>query len=63
VAEELHVVSSNKLASFAEAEHMPSWRKMVMEEMDSIEENGTRSIVDLPPDRKSIGVKWVFKVK
>jgi hypothetical protein len=31
VAEELHVVSSNELASFAEAEHRPSWRKMVME--------------------------------
>jgi hypothetical protein len=31
--------------------------------MDSIEENGTWSLVDLPPNRKSIGVKWVFKVK
>jgi hypothetical protein len=41
VAEELHVVSSNEPASFAEAEHSPSWRKAMMEEMDSIEENGT----------------------
>jgi hypothetical protein len=35
----------------------------MMEEMDSIEENDTWSLVDLSSDRKSIGVKWVFKVK
>jgi hypothetical protein len=63
VAEELHVVSSDEPTSFAEAEHCPSWRKAMTEEMDSIEENGTRSLVDLPPGRKPIGVKWVFKVK
>jgi hypothetical protein len=34
-----------------------------MEEMDSIEENGTWSLVDLPLGRKPIEVKWVFKVK
>jgi hypothetical protein len=34
-----------------------------MEEMNSIEENGTWSLVDLPSSRKTIGVKWVFKVK
>jgi hypothetical protein len=41
VAQDLHVVSANEPASFAEAEHNPSWRKAMMEEMDSIEENGT----------------------
>jgi hypothetical protein len=35
----------------------------MMEEIDSIKEKGTWSLVDLPPGRKSIGVKWVFKVK
>jgi hypothetical protein len=63
VAKELHVVSSDEPASLAKAEHSPSWRKAMMEEMDSIEENGTSSLVDLPPGRKPIGVKWVFKVK
>jgi hypothetical protein len=38
VAEELHVVSSNELTSFNEAKRSPSWRKAMMEEMDSIEE-------------------------
>jgi hypothetical protein len=63
VAEELHVVSSDEPASFAEAEHNLSWRKAMMEEMDSIEENDTWSLIDLPPGHKPIGVKWVFKVK
>jgi hypothetical protein len=63
VSEELHVVSSDEPTSFAEAEHNPSWRKAMMEDMDSIEENCIWSLVDLPPGRKPIGVKWVFKVK
>jgi hypothetical protein len=35
----------------------------MMEEMDSIDENGTWSLIDLPPGRKPIGVKWVLNVK
>jgi hypothetical protein len=35
----------------------------MMEEMTSMEENSTWSLVNLPPDHKSIGVKLVFKVK
>jgi hypothetical protein len=57
VAEELHVVSSDEPASFTEVERSLSWRKVMMEEMDSIEENGTWSLVNLPPGRKPIGVK------
>jgi hypothetical protein len=63
VAEELHVVSFDELNSFTEDERSQSWRNAMMEEMDSIEENGTWSLVDLPPGRKPIGMKWVFKVK
>jgi 6-phosphofructokinase len=33
------------------------------EEMKSIEENKTWSLVDLPAGHKPIGLKWVFKVK
>jgi hypothetical protein len=63
VAEELHVVSSNEPTSFDAAERSPSWRKAMMKEMDSIKENGPCCLIDLPPSRKPIGVKWVFKVK
>jgi hypothetical protein len=63
VAEEVHVVSSDEPTSFVEAERNPSWRNAMMEEMGSIEKNGTWSLVDLSPGRKPIRVKWVFKVK
>jgi len=32
-------------------------------ELKMIEKNGTWSLVDKPFDKKTIGVKWVFKVK
>jgi hypothetical protein len=63
VAEELHVVSSDEPTSFAKAKHNPSWKKAMMVEMNSIEENGTWSLFNLPPGRNPIGVKLVFKVK
>jgi hypothetical protein len=63
VAEDLDVVSSDEPTSFAEAERNPSWRKVMMEEMTSVEENDTWSLIDLPPSCKLIRVKWVLKVK
>jgi hypothetical protein len=63
VVEELNVVSSNEQTSFTKAEHNPRRRKAMLEEMMSIEENNTWSLIDLPPGRKLIRVKWVFKVK
>ena len=63
IAEELHGVSSGEPVSFAEAERHPSWRKAMEEEMASIEENRTWSLVDLPHGRRAISLKWVHKVK
>jgi hypothetical protein len=34
-----------------------------MEEMASIEENKTWALVDLPPGHRTIGLKWVYKLK
>jgi hypothetical protein len=41
VAKELHLVISDELTPFAEAKHSSSWRKAMLEEMTSIEENDT----------------------
>jgi hypothetical protein len=49
--------------SFAEAEHDPAWQAAMREEMDSIEQNGTWSLVELPHGHRPIGLKWVFKLK
>jgi hypothetical protein len=63
LSEELHVVSSDKPSSFSEVENDPCWRRAMLEEMKSIEDNGTWSLVHLPQGRMAIGLKWVFKVK
>ena len=63
LAEEPLATSYDEPSSFTEAERSPSWRKAMIEEIEAIEENGTWYLTDLPPGRKAIGVKWVFKVK
>ena len=35
----------------------------MLEEMKSIEKNGTWEMVELPEDKNAIGLKWVFKTK
>lgn len=50
-------------ASFAEAEQEACWRKAMLEELLSIEENCTWTLTELPSGRRAIGLKWVFKVK
>lgn len=37
--------------------------KAMQAEMQSIEENGTWTVSELPAQHKAIGLKWVFKVK
>jgi len=39
------------------------WKNAMEVEMQSIRENKTWVVTDLPPKQKAIGLKWVFKVK
>lgn len=39
------------------------WRKPAEEEVEALLKNGTWEYVKLPPGRKAIGSKWVFKIK
>ena len=39
------------------------WQKAIQDEIDSISDNNVWTLTDLPPDRKAIGCKWVFKRK
>jgi hypothetical protein len=39
------------------------WKRAMQEEMDSIHQNNTWELSDLPSDHKAIGLKWIFKVK
>jgi hypothetical protein len=39
------------------------WHKAALDEIQSLVENGTFELVQLPPGHKAIGSRWVFKVK
>ncbi|XP_050890020.1 uncharacterized mitochondrial protein AtMg00820-like [Lathyrus oleraceus] len=41
----------------------PKWICVVKDELEFIEKNKNWDLVDLPNGMKSIGVRWVFKVK
>jgi transposase InsO family protein len=53
-------------ASFSEALHSQDrdeWMTAMQEEMSSMDKNNVWELVDLPPGQKTIGNKWVLKVK
>jgi hypothetical protein len=39
------------------------WREAMAVEMGNLHDHGTYVLVDCPPNRKPIGVKWVFDIK
>ena len=60
------IASSTEPETFAEAvggAEAEKWRGAVQDEYDSLMENKTWSLVELPKGRKAIGCKWVFRIK
>ena len=47
----------------ATSDHAREWKAAADSEYNSLIENKTWKLVELPPGRKAIGCKWVFKVK
>jgi hypothetical protein len=42
----------------------PKWEAAMHEELKSLEQHGTyKWVKELPPGRKAVGYKWVFKLK
>lgn len=41
----------------------PMWSKAVFEEMRALEKNNTSEITYLPAGKKTVGCKWIFKIK
>jgi hypothetical protein len=60
---QLHFTFAEEPPTFAAAEREPSWRAAMTEEMDSITDNNTWELVELPRGHRAIGLKWLFKVK
>ena len=49
--------------SFKQAMQTKVWKNAMGSEIDALEENGTWTIEDLPPGKRAIGSKWVYKIK
>ncbi|KAM2907141.1 hypothetical protein COP2_046811 [Malus domestica] len=49
--------------SFSQAVQIPHWRDAMKTEIAALQANGTWSLVSLPPHKRPIGCKWVYKVK
>ncbi|KAL0402256.1 UNVERIFIED_CONTAM: Retrovirus-related Pol polyprotein from transposon TNT 1-94 [Sesamum latifolium] len=49
--------------SFEDASKDECWTKTMNEEMSTIEKNETWELVDLPKGKKTIWLKWIFKIK
>ncbi|KAB2597268.1 hypothetical protein D8674_000188 [Pyrus ussuriensis x Pyrus communis] len=59
-------LSENEPRTFKEAMYSseaPLWKEAIKSEMESIMENNTWELVDLPPGSKPIDHKWIFKKK
>ena len=49
--------------TFQDAVKELQWKKAMDEEISSIEKNNTRELLELPKWQRSIGVKWIYKIK
>ena len=44
-------------------EHKTEWKEAMQNEIDSLKKHQVWDLVELPPGRKAIGSKWIFKLK
>ena len=61
--DELLFLGIEEPGNFKDAVKEPEWKKAMQVEMDAIEKNKTWVLTDLPPGRKAISLKWVYKLK
>ncbi|GAB1869619.1 Gag-pol polyprotein [Camponotus japonicus] len=51
------------LSEIENREDKDHWKKAVQDEIDSLLENGTWDLVELPPGKRVIDNRWIFKIK
>ncbi|WVZ20696.1 hypothetical protein V8G54_008018 [Vigna mungo] len=50
-------------SSFKEACQHDHWQQAMIAKIQALQRNGTWSLVKLPPNKKSVGCRWVYKTK
>jgi hypothetical protein len=59
----LLVHASTEPITFVEVVEHKEWQGEMINEYDLVLSNGTRNLVDCPPNVKPIGCKWVYQIK
>jgi len=54
---------TNCFQEACKVKHSKEWKKAMEEEMNSLQENKTWELVNLPKGRKALQNKWVYKIK
>ena len=57
------VTEPNTIEEALTSGHATEWKAATDSEFESLMENETWELVELPKDRNAIGCKWVFRVK
>ncbi|KAL0549125.1 hypothetical protein IC582_013605 [Cucumis melo] len=57
------IVSLVEPTSYPEASTDPLWQKSMNDELQALEKTHTWDYVDLPPGKRPIGYKWIYKIK
>nr|GEV37516.1 hypothetical protein [Tanacetum cinerariifolium] len=57
------IEKEQELATYYEAIKDKRWRSAMDSELEALEQNKTLMIEKLPPNKKALGCKWVYKIK
>ncbi|GKV52821.1 hypothetical protein SLEP1_g59381, partial [Rubroshorea leprosula] len=57
------ITSNDEPRSFLQAIKNEKWREALRKEIIALEENSTWTLEGLPPDKRAIDSKWVYKIK
>ncbi|KAA0058546.1 putative mitochondrial protein [Cucumis melo var. makuwa] len=57
------IISLVEPTSYQEASTDPLWQKAMNDELQALEKMHTWDYVDLPPGKRPIGCKWIYKIK